>query len=404
MAGEDIFAGYRVLEVATWVFGPATGTVLADFGASVIKIEHPVTGDPQRGLVTGGVSPTPGGVSLAMEQTNRGKRSVGLDIATPAGRDVLMELVAGTDVFLTNLLPRARAKLGIEPADIRAANPDAIYARADAVGQRGPEAGKPGYDFSVFWARAGFLDAVTPNGADQLVQPRPGFGDKTAAMSLAFGIAAALLKRERTGEPSVVDVSLLGAAMWSNSSDIIYSGGLGADFTKREIPRTNPISAYYRTADGRWIGLSMLESDRWWPDFCTHLGRPDLISDPRFADAAGRRQNNEACAAEIAGAFASADLDEWRRRFASLRGPWEVVQEQLEVLGDPQARQNGYLVDVEHPSGQTLTLVRAPVQFDDQPPEVGPAPEMAAHTEEVLLELGHSWEDIIALKDAGVIA
>jgi crotonobetainyl-CoA:carnitine CoA-transferase CaiB-like acyl-CoA transferase len=404
MAGEDIFAGYKVVEVATWVFGPATGTVLADFGAEVMKIEHPITGDPQRGLVTGGVSPTPGGVSLAMEQTNRGKRSMGLDISTPQGREILMELVAGADVFLTNLLPRARTKLGIDVDDIRAVNPTVIYARADAVGQRGPDAGKPGYDFSVFWARAGFLDAVTPKGSEVLVQPRPGFGDKTAAMSLAFGISAALLKRERTGQPSVVDVSLLSAAMWSNSSDIIYSGGLGADFTRREIPRTNPISAYYRTADGRWIGLSMLESDRWWPDFCAHLGRDDLVADPRFADAAARRENNEACAHEIATTFASATLDEWRQRFATLRGPWEIVQAQLEVLEDPQARENGYLVEIDHPSGQTLTLVRNPVQFDDQPPELGPAPEMAAHTEEILLELGHSWDDIIAYKDAGAIA
>ncbi|HET6662684.1 MAG TPA: CoA transferase [Acidimicrobiales bacterium] len=398
-----MFDGYRILELGTWVLVPAAATVLADFGADVIKIEHPLRGDPQRGLSTGGVTPNLDGVSIAMEQTNRGKRSVGLDVAIAEGREVLYELAARSDVFMTSFLPAARQKMRIDVEHIRARNPDIIYVRADAVGPRGPDGGKPGYDSAVFFGRAGILDALDPDDV-RLPPTLPGFGDKTGAMNIAFGVAAALLKRERTGEPSVVDVSLLGSAMWVNSSSIVYSAAIGADFTRQQRRNTNPIAGTYRTADGRWIGLTMLESDRWWPDLCRHLHREDLLADPRFADAQARTDNSGACVEELAKTFASAPLHEWRRRLATLWAPWEVVQNQLEVLEDPQARENGYVTEVDHPSGRKITVVRAPVQFDETPTPLATAPEPGAHTEEVLLEMGHDWDDIARYQEQGAIA
>jgi crotonobetainyl-CoA:carnitine CoA-transferase CaiB-like acyl-CoA transferase len=397
-----MFDGYRILELGTWVLVPAAATVLADFGADVIKIEHPRRGDPQRGLSTGGVTPNLDGVSIAMEQTNRGKRSVGIDVAVAEGREVLYELASRSDVFMTSFLPAARQKMQIDVEHIRARNPDIIYVRADAVGPRGPEGGKPGYDSAVFFGRAGILDSLDPDGV-RLPPTLPGFGDKTGAMNIAFGVAAALLKRERTGDPSVVDVSLLGSAMWVNSSSIVYSAAIGADFARQQRRYTNPIAGTYRTADGRWIGLTMLESDRWWPDLCRHLHREDLLADPRFVDAKARTDNCGACAQELAGTFASAPLDEWRRRLATLWAPWEVVQNQLEVLEDPQARENGYVTEVDHPTGRRITVVRAPVQFDETPTRLGTAPEPGAHTEEVLLEMGHDWDDIVRYQEQGAI-
>jgi crotonobetainyl-CoA:carnitine CoA-transferase CaiB-like acyl-CoA transferase len=398
-----MFEGYRVLELGTWVMVPAAATVLADFGAEVIKVEHPRTGDPGRGLVTGGVSPKSGTVTLFVEQVNRGKRSVGIDVSTAAGREVLYTLAETCDVFMTSFLPDARQKHHVDVEHIRAHNPDIVYVRADAVGVRGPEAGKPGYDFSVFWGRSGLLDAVSGPHADQPALPRPGFGDKTAAMNIAFGVAAALLRRERTGQTAVVDVSLLGSAVWSNSSDITYSAALGRDFTLVERPNTNPISGTFRTADGHWLTLTMIESDRWWPELCRRMGRDDMLTDPRFVDAAARAQNNEECSAEIVKTFAGATLAEWRARFAGLRAPWEVVQTQLEVLQDPQVLANRYVSEVAHPSGETLRLVPPPVQFDGEPPALGHAPEVGAHTEEVLLELGYSWDDVVRYKELGAV-
>jgi crotonobetainyl-CoA:carnitine CoA-transferase CaiB-like acyl-CoA transferase len=398
-----VFDGFRVLEVGTWVMVPAAATVLADFGAEVIKVEHPHRGDPARGLVTGGVSPRLGAVNIMMEQINRGKRSVGLDIAVPEGREILCQLAASSDVFMTSFLPDTRQRLGLSVEQIRECNPQIVYVRADAVGSLGPEAGKPGYDSAVFFGRGGILDSLSGRNAE-LAPPRLGFGDKTASMNIAFGVAAALLKRERTGVTSIVDVSLLSAAMWVASSDITYSGALGADFTRQERRATNPIANFYRTSDGRWIALAMLESDRWWPELCRHLGREDLQEDGRFVDATARAQNAEACVLELAAVFAGQPIEEWRRRFATLRAPWEVVQNQMELLDDPQAVANGYITEVAHWTGEKYRLIRPPVQFDETPPELGFAPEPGEHTEEVLLELGYNWEDIARLKNVGAIS
>jgi crotonobetainyl-CoA:carnitine CoA-transferase CaiB-like acyl-CoA transferase len=396
-----MFEGIRVLEVSAWVMVPGAGVLLADLGADVIKVEHPQSGDPARGLVTGGQSPSVGSVNMMVEQTNRGKRSIGLDMSQPEGRAILYQLAARADVFLTSLLPDVRRKLQIDVDDIRAQNPDIIYAKADAIGAEGPEAGKPGFDSAVFFGRAGILNSFSQGG--KLPTPRPGFGDKTAALSLAFGMASALFNRERTGEPSVVDVSLLGSAMWVASSDILYSWVLDQDFSRIERAATNPIANTYQTSDGRWIMLAMLASDRWWPEFCTHFGRPELIDDARFTDAAARAANSEECVAELATTFASASLDEWRDRLTELRGPWEVVQNSREVVDDPQALANGYISDVAHPSGEAVKAVPVPARFDGNQPELGTAPDAWQHTEEILLELGHDWDRISELKDSGVI-
>lgn len=396
-----MFEGVRVLEVSAWVMVPGAGVLLADLGADVIKVEHPTDGDPARGLVTGGKSPSVGSVNMMVEQTNRGKRSIGLDIASPEGREILYQLAAQSDIFLTSLLPNVRKKLGIDVADLRAHNPKLIYAKADAVGSRGDEQGKPGFDAAVFFGRAGILNSFQTG--PEPPTPRPGFGDKTAALALAFAMAGALYRREKTGEPSVVETSLLASAMWVASSDIIYSQVVGKDFASVERPATNPLANRYRTSDGRWIMLSMLASDRFWADFCKAVGRPDLCDDPRFVDGRARAANAEACAAALADLFAGATLAEWTERLRSFHGPWEPVQNSYEAGLDPQARANGFITEVEHPSGVAVTAVRTPIRADDQLHEIGVAPEAWQHTEEVLLELGLDWDRIIELKERGVV-
>ena len=397
-----MFEGVRVVEVGTWIMVPAAAVLMAEYGADVVKVEHPRGGDPARGLVTGGVSPMQGPVNLMVEQANRGKRSLALDIATESGREVLYELAAGADVFMTSFLPGARRNLRIDVEDIRSVNPSVVYAKADAVGPEGSEGGKPGYDAAVFFGRAGILNSFTRTGTP-LVQPRPGFGDKTASLAIAFGIASALYRRERTGEASVVDVSLLSSAMWVASSDIVYSLAMGSDFSRRERPATNPIGTHYATSDGRWIMLSMLESQRWWVPLCRAIGHEELTEDPRFADSSARSENSEACRAVLAGIFASASLSEWRARLSALVAPWEPVADSAEAGDDPQALANGYVAAVEHPSGETLRVVRAPVTFDARPVDLGVAPEFGQHTEEILLELGRSWNDITCMKESGTI-
>jgi crotonobetainyl-CoA:carnitine CoA-transferase CaiB-like acyl-CoA transferase len=400
-----VLEGLRVIEVAQWWFVPAAGAVLSDWGADVVKIEHPKTGDPLRGLVTSGlVAGATGGINFMWEQGNRGKRSVALDIAAPGGRDLLYRMIEGADVFLTSFLPAARRRLGIDLEQVRARNPRIVYARGHGHGVRGPEVEKGGYDAASYWSRGGLAHALTPPDAPAPIMQRAAMGDSTGGMTLAGGIAAALLQRERTGEAPVVDVSLLGTAMWVLAPDIV-AGML----TRAEMPRggkglpPNPIVNSYRTSDGRWIFLNMLQPSRYWADLCRHLERPDLIDDPRFVDDAARGRNLAACVAELQSIFAGRSLSEWRDLLATAEGVWAPMQSAREIPEDPQVLANGYLAEIEPAEGAPFRLVESPVQFQEAPAPLRPAPEMGQHTEEVLLELGLAWEEIAAHKASGAI-
>jgi len=395
---DGVFDGVRVLEVATWTFVPAAAALLADFGADVIKVEHPVTGDPQRGLSAGGLIPGVGGVSLTTQQTNRGKRSIGLDLSSDEGRRVLYRLAETADVFMTNFLPDVRRKLSVDLEDIRRANPTVIYVRADALGRKGPEEGRPGYDHGVYWARSGIGHAVSGSRSGRPANPRPALGDKTGSLSVAFGVASALFKRARTGRPSVVDVSLLGTALFVNSSDIVYSKRIGRDFSREPLP-----GPHYRTADDRWISLEMPNPERWFADVCRDLGRDDLVSDERFATPEARAVHREAFHAEIETTIAAATLPEWRSRLARSNVACEPMQNLMEVLEDPQVAANGYLTEIEHPAGESITLVRAPVQFDEELPELRCAPQAGADTDDILREMGYTRTDVDHFRRLGVI-
>ncbi|MGO8873070.1 MAG: CaiB/BaiF CoA transferase family protein [Acidimicrobiales bacterium] len=403
---SDALSGVRVLEVAAWTFVPAAGAVLADWGADVIKVEHPETGDPQRGLVSMGLIPGgPSAVNYIMEQPNRGKRSIGIDIGTDGGREVLYKLAESSDVFLTSFLPSVRQRLQIDVEHIRAVNPRIVYARGSGQGPHGADRDKPGYDGSVYWGRGGVGHALAPGDAKFPIGGRPAFGDLAGGMAIAGGIAAGLLQRANTGVAPIVDVSLLGLAMWQLSPDIVASGLYGGDpmpkFTRSASP--NPLVGSYRTSDDRFITLMMLQADRFWPEFCTCVGRPDLIDDPRFADGASRFANREACVQEFDELFASRTYDEWKATLADLSGAWAPVQMPSELADDPQVVANGYLGHVHRDDGKEYDLVVNPVQMDETADQLRPAPEHGQHTEEILLELGLDWDAIIAHKEAGDI-
>lgn len=400
--------GIKVVEVSSWMFVPSAGAVLVDWGADVLKIEHPETGDPQRGLITSGLLPGgAGGVNFMMEQPNHGKRSVAIDISRSDGREALMTLVESADVFLTNYMPRVRRKLGIDTDDIRSRNPDIIIARGTGQGPKGPDAEKGGYDGASFWARGG-VASVFPDmeGGWPTPQASPAFGDVIGGLSVAGAIAAALVKRERTGEASVVDVSLLATAMWQVSPLVVASKlfgfskiPVGGDRTKN----ANPLVATYRTADDRFISLILLQSDRFFPELCTKLGISEMAVDERFIDAQARAANCEACVTMLDEAFGAHPLSHWREVLDDFSGVWAPFQTLDELYEDPQVVANAYLPTITAGNGDEVQLVASPAQFDENPVEMTRCPEHGEHTELALLEAGMGWEQIAALKESGAI-
>ena len=398
--------GVRVIEVASWMFIPSGGSVLVDWGADVVKVEHPLTGDPQRGLVTSGLVPGgPGGVNFMIEQPNRGKRSVAIDIANPEGHETLMRLVETADVFLTSYLPPVRRKLGIDTDAIKARNPRIVVARGSGQGPKGPDAEKGGYDGASFWARGGVGATMPENEGWPQGQPSPAFGDVMGGLATAGAIAAALFKRERTGEAPVVDVSLLATAMWQISPMVVASKlfGLTRITGKGRSMSPNPGVGTYRTSDDRFISLILLQSDKHWADFVARLGVPDMATDERFHDSAARAENSAACVARIDEAFGSQPLAHWKEVLADFDGVWTPFQTLDELYGDPQVVANGYLPAMTAGNGQEVQLVASPAQFDEVPVSVERAPEHGEHTETVLLEAGFEWDEIAAMKESKAI-
>ncbi|ABW13960.1 L-carnitine dehydratase/bile acid-inducible protein F [Parafrankia sp. EAN1pec] len=403
--------GIRVLEVAQFTFVPAAGAILADWGADVIKVEHAVRGDGQRGLTNVlGVDAIAKGSSFSpiVEGPNRGKRSVGLALENPQARELLDDLIRQSDVFLTNFLPDARAKLRIELDDVRKVNPEIIYVRGSGFGTRGPEAGKGGYDMTAFWARAGGGAGATPPGADRLApMPAGGFGDNIGGMTIAGGVAAALFARATTGETSVVDVSLLGVGAWATQFTVNLALMAGGPPPRPPAPRhgsaRNPLVGPYRTADDRWLLFSMLQPGRYWAEFCEVAGRPELVSDERF-DTVEKLMDRAPVAAEIVSEIIGGrTLEDWLARLAHIEGQWAVVQDAWGVANDVSLRANGMITTVEDAEGVPRELVASPVQFDEQAAALRRGPLFAEHTDDVLRDLGLSDERLIELKLAGAI-
>jgi crotonobetainyl-CoA:carnitine CoA-transferase CaiB-like acyl-CoA transferase len=402
-----VMQGVRILEVAEHTFVPAASALLADWGAEVIKIEPVERGDAMRGLASTGVVSVTGDVHALLEHSNRGKRSLALDLSTPEGLDLVYRLAATADVFLTNKLPRVRKKLKVDVDDIRAHNPRIIYVRGTGQGERGPDADKGSYDSLAFWCRAGTaLGVKRPESDDVPPPPAPGFGDSIGAMTIAGGIMGALFHRERTGEATTVDVSLLGTGMWAMGQAVALSLLLNVPWSAPPADRTvgNPLTGNYQTRDGRSVSLCCLQAGKYWPELCEVLGQPDLATDPRFADHESLLANHLDATKVLRQAFAEHTLDEWRARLADFRGQWAVVQSTIEAAADPQSVANGYVQECHTASGTPFSLVAAPVQFGDEPAVPARAPEFNEHGDAILEELGLDWDTIVDLKVRGVVA
>jgi crotonobetainyl-CoA:carnitine CoA-transferase CaiB-like acyl-CoA transferase len=402
--------GVRVLEIAQFTFVPSAGAVLSDWGADVIKIENPITGDAQRGLVAVlGRAARVSGSSFApiMEAPNRGKRSVGLGLAVAEARPILEELIRRSDVFLTNYLPTARAKLHIDVDDVRRINPDIIYVAGSGYGTEGPDRDTGAYDATAFWARGGSADGVTPTEAERAAfMPAGAYGDNIGGLAIAGGVAAALYGRRVTGKPSVLDVSLLAVGAWATQSSVnmaLLAGGPLPKMDGKTQAPCNPLTGNFRTSDGRFIQLSMLQPTRFWPEFCRLMGCDEYAHDPRFETLEALAENSEAAYAIVCDAIGGRTFEECERLLNRGTGPWAPVQDGWDVGNDESLIANGRIVEVRDADGNPHKLVASPVKFDRAALSLTRAPQFAEHTDCVLREIGVDDDELIDLKVAGAI-
>lgn len=383
MAGP--MEGVKVVELGVWVAGPAAGGILADWGADVIKIEPP-TGDPAR--MFGRMLGIDDGLSPPFEMDNRGKRSIVLELTTDEGRASALELLSGADVFLTNVRPAALRRTGLDFDTVASRNPRLVYGLITGYGERGPDADRAAYDVAAFWARAGLAHLLTRPGETPPFQ-RGGMGDHSAGMTLAAAVCAALVARTRTGKGQLVSTSLYRQGAYTVSFDLntFLMTGHSIAIGQRET-MGNPCMNNYVAGDGRRFWIVGLQGDRHWPALCRAVGRPEWLTDPRFAAGRSRAANAVELIGELDEIFAAKPLDEWAKVFAGEPDFfWSPINSIEDVVADDQFHAAGGVVYV--PDGDAgAPMVATPADFHGTPWEPrSAAPKLGEHTEDILAEL-----------------
>ncbi|MBM3683988.1 MAG: CoA transferase [Actinobacteria bacterium] len=403
-AADDLpLAGIRVLELTSWMAAPSAGAILADLGADVVKLE-PLRGDPMRGM-----SRQPKREEGEPERDepfhvdNRGKRSITVAIDQPDGAALVRRLVADRDVFLTNLLPRRQERYGLDPDSLFAVRPQLVHATLSGYGRSGPEAGRPGYDVTAFFGRGGISDSsIEPGGP--LPAPRPAQGDHTTGLALVAGILAALRRAERTGEGQAVDASLFGTAVWTMATDYAAAVIDHRNPSKRDRRHLiTPLANRFRCADDRWVVVNMPEQ-HWWPVFCKAVGLESLLDDERLQTTKGRFDNMPELIDTIDAVMATRPLAEWARIFDDVGMIWGPANTLADVVADPQAHAERLFPEITMADGTTFPTVAIPFKIRGAAigPQ-GPAPELGAHTAEVLGDAGVTAAELDDLRSRGVI-
>lgn len=400
---SGVLEGVKVLELGAWVAGPGAGAVLGDWGAEVIKVEDPVTGDPVRGWRSiSGIQVTD--VHFWFELYNRNKKSIGLDLRSKAGQGIFYKLVEKADVFLTNFQYSVLEKLKIDYKTLSALNPKLIYGVVNGYGTKGPDVEKPGYDITAFWSRSGILNKMIAPGRPPMMPPHA-IGDTSCGMFLAGAISAALFNRERTGKGQQIDLSLFQAAMWVAAMDVqtvLHKGVAMPKLDRTTVP--SPLENSYWTKDEKWLHITMIQSDRFWPTFCQALKIEHLEKDEKFKDLNARADHSTELISILDGIFITKTRSEWEEIFQQNGLICAPIKSFAEVVTDTQALANDFFVEVDHPVGGKVRLVATPIIFRETPASVRTsAPELGQQTEEILLGLGYSWEDIAGFKDKKAI-
>ena len=392
--------GLKVLDLGSYVAGPATATVMSDFGADVVKVE-PLAGDPYRNLLAGVLAEYP---NFFWDQDSRNKRSLAIDFTKPAGREAIERLIRRSDVVITNYRPALLSRLGLTYEDVRALREDVIYGQVNSYGLVGPDSDRSGFDATAWWARSGLMDHVRRPQAAPAVSA-PGMGDHPTSMALFGGIMAGLYRRQISGEGAHVHTSLMANGAWAHSM-MIQGALVGFDYYEQRDPediKNTPLATMYETSDGRTVLLSILNPAKEWPKLARAVGHRDWVGDPRFADPAARYENRGALYGRLADVFRADTAASWRRRLDQEGITYSIAYSMSEVINDEQMYANDVLTPVEPGAHFYAHTVNSPVWVsgvEKRKPRL--APTIGEHSREILLELGFEEDEIGELFDDGV--
>ena len=398
--------GIKVVEVGAAVAMPLVGMLMGSWGAEVVHVEPPDRGDMQR-LMSQRLSSwtQPSEINYLWEHVDRNKKSIGVNLGSPEGQQIIQKLCADADVFLNNLRPYEMDKFNLTYEALSAQNPRLIYANLTGYGLRGPEKNAGGYDSVAFWARSGVMELMHDLDTAPNIS-RSGYGDSISSLSLLAGVMSALFIRERTGVAQQVEVSLYNTATWVLGADISGCLVTGKDAMRPQRKTMgNPIRNHYPTSDNRWIMLGMTNAQTYWPEFCRMINHPEWENDSRFATFKARETNAAELIRLIEEIFRTRTYAEWVEILGKHKLVWSPVCTPLEVTHDPQAIANEFFVEMDLPGQQKIKVLNNPIKLSKTPAGIQcRAPELGEHTSGLLAKLGYGPEEVLRMKEAGVIS
>ena len=401
MSSESVFAGLKVLDIASYIAGPAAATILGDLGADVVKVEPPGLGDLQRYL--GSTPPNPrADANYSWHMTNRNKRGIVIDLKSAGGTQILERLVGWADVLVTNYPQEARQKLHLGYEEVAAWNPQLIYADITGFGDDGPDAALPGFDITAYWARTGLLATTRDAGAPPTV-PVQGSGDYATAIGLYGAIVTGLYLRERTGSGVHVGTSLLASGAWATATLIAgaLANGEFYGLHDREDP-PNPLINPYQSSDGIWFMLVCAPPH--WPGLAQAIGHKELLQDARFANPRDFGAGSRELATLLDAEFRSKPLEHWKEVLDAARITYGLIQTPFEAAWDPQLHANGIVIPINGTGEDLPFTVGSPLSVYGHPKKVAyRAPAPGEHADEILAELGFTPDAVNDLRADGTI-